>query len=81
VLFTLSDHGVSKLIDVPAELYEVAASGLATPDTFIVEPQLPDGNTAELEAIITDYLQLAALHARVPMTFSRLGVLLESLAE
>jgi hypothetical protein len=81
VLFTMSADGASKLIDAPAELYETAASGLATPDTFIVEPQLHDGDQLELEAIVTDYLEQVARYSRVPMTFSRLGDFLEALAE
>ncbi len=80
VLFTISADGASKLIDTPAELYDAAASGLATPDTFIVEAQLPEDDAQELEAIISDYLEQAAIHARVPMTFSRLGDFLETLA-
>jgi hypothetical protein len=80
VLFTLSADGVSRLIDAPAELYEAATSGLVTADTFIVEPNLEDGDSDELAAIVTDYLQQAGLHARVPMTFSRLRDFLEALA-
>jgi hypothetical protein len=79
VLFTVSSDGVSKLIDAPAELYDIAATGLATPDTFIVEPQA-DGDAQELEAIINDYLEQSVLHARVPMSFSRLGDFLKALA-
>jgi hypothetical protein len=81
VLFTVPVDGASKLIDAPAELYAAAATGLVTPDTFIVEPQLADGDAAELEAIVADYVEQAALHARVPMSFSRLGDFLEALAE
>ena len=79
VLFTVSSNGVSKLIDAPAEHYDIAASGLATPDTFIVEPQLPDNAAEELEAIINDYLEQSVLHTRVPMSFSRLGDFLKTL--
>jgi hypothetical protein len=81
VLFTMSADGAGKLIDAPAELYETAATGVVTPDTFIVEPQLADGDTAEIQAIVADYLEQAALHARVPMSFSRLGDFLKALAE
>jgi hypothetical protein len=81
VLFTVSVDGATKLIDAPSELYTAAATGVVTPDTFIVEPQFADGDAAELEAIVADYLEQAALHARVPMSFSRLGDFLEALAE
>lgn len=81
VLFTVYTHGASMLIDTPAEFYETAASGLPTPDTFIVEPRLDEVNLQELDAIVADYLEQAAVHARVPMTFSRIGALLGALAE
>ena len=81
VLFTVSGEAATRLLDVPADLYESAVAGLATPDTFVVEQQLRDMDAHELEAIITDYLTQAALHSRVPMTFSRLGDLLSTLAE
>lgn len=80
-VLTIAADGATKLIDTPAELYEIAAAGVATADTYIIEPHLDDDATAELEAIITDYLKLAVLSARVPMTFSRLGDFLEALAE
>lgn len=79
VLFTISTDGTSKLIDAPIEHYDPAATGLATPDTFVVEPQLPDADTRELEAIVADYLTHAALHDRVPMKFSKLGDSLKAL--
>lgn len=79
VLFTITIDGVARLIDTPAELYETAASGLATPDRFIVEPHLDANAPEELQAIVNEYLEQAAAHARVPMTFSKLGTLLESL--
>lgn len=77
VLFTIRDDGFSKLIDVPAEMYGAVASGLDTPDTYVVEPQLPISDTSELKALVADYLDQAAERDRVPMTFSRLGDYLE----
>jgi len=70
-LFTLGSGDDSKLMDVPAALLEIAASGQATPESHIVEeglsPRGPGGKD-ELDALLADYLAQAERHQAVPMT-------------
>lgn len=70
-LFTIGPRNDQKLLDVPASLLEIAASGKATPDTYVVEeglaPRGPGGQD-ELDALLADYLAQAERHQAVPMT-------------
>ena len=70
-LITIGPRNDQKLLDVPAALLEIAASGKATPDTYVVEEGLAPlgpGGKDELDALLADYLAQAERHQAVPMT-------------
>lgn len=69
VLFTRGRGHDCKLIDVPAGLLQIAATGAETPDTYVVESGLrPRADNEQLTALITDYVEQAGRHQAVPMT-------------
>lgn len=69
VLFTRGRGHECELIDVPAGLLEIAATGVETPDTYVVESGLrPRADNEQLTALIADYVAQAEHHQAVPMT-------------
>lgn len=69
VLFTVNTGESLKLMDVPASLLDIAASGHQTPDSYVVEDGLPQEDAAgELNALLEDYLAVAERHHAIPMT-------------
>lgn len=73
-LFTLGSGADCQLMDVPAALLDIAASGRETADSYVVERGLrPRVNAAELQALLTDYLAMAKRHQAVPMTVLAIG--------
>ena len=80
-LFTLGSGPSCKLLDVPAALYEIAASGQPTADSYVVEEGLrPRADADELDALLTDYLAQANHHQAIPMTKFALTASLEAYA-
>lgn len=68
-LLTLGSGENSRLMDVPAALLELAASGQCTPDSYLVEEGLcPRDAAGELQALLVDYLAVAERHQSIPMT-------------
>jgi hypothetical protein len=82
-LFTLGTGEDCKLMDVPAALLELAASGQDTPESYVVEvglrPRGPGGKD-ELAALLAEYLAQAERHQAVPMTKFALRASLEMYA-
>jgi hypothetical protein len=68
-LVTLGTGEACRLMDVPAALLDIAASGQPTPDSYLVEEGLrPRVNADELNALLEDYLGVAERHQAIPMT-------------
>jgi hypothetical protein len=68
-LVTLGTAENCRLMDVPAALLDIAASGQPTPDSYLVEEGLrPRVNADELNALLEDYLSVAERHQAIPMT-------------
>jgi hypothetical protein len=68
-LVTLGSGEACRLMDVPAALLDIAASGQPTPDSYLVEEGLrPRVNADELNALLEDYLGVAERHQAIPMT-------------
>ena len=80
-LFTLGSGHDCKLMDVPAALLELAASGQVTPDSYLVEEGLrPHADKDQLDSLLADYLAQAKRHRAVPMTVFALTASLEAYA-
>jgi hypothetical protein len=68
-LVTLGTAENCRLMDVPAALLDIAASGHPTPDSYLVEEGLrPRVNADELNALLEDYLGVAERHQAIPMS-------------
>lgn len=80
-LFTLGAGRNCTLMDVPAALFELAASGCPTTDSYVVEQGLrPRADGDQLQALLADYLAQAKRHQAVPMTVFALTASLEAYA-
>ena len=68
-LVTLGAGENCRLMDVPAALLDIAASGQPTPDSYLVEEGLrPRLHAEEINALLEDYLDVAERHQAIPMT-------------
>ncbi len=67
VLFTRVADGQTELLDMPADQFDCEDEPLPANGSYLVEPDLADSDR-ELQALVTDYLQQAELHQRLPMT-------------
>jgi hypothetical protein len=68
-LVTIGSGENCRLMDVPAALLDIAASGQRTPDSYLVEEGLrPRLNADELNALLYDYVDVAERHQAIPMT-------------
>jgi hypothetical protein len=69
-LFTFGTGAKSRLMDVPAALLEVAATGRNTPDSYLLEEGLcPHTNADELEGVLGTYLAVAEREQTIPATW------------
>jgi hypothetical protein len=67
-LITLGSGENCRLMDVPAALLDIAASGRTTPDSYLVEEGLrPRLHADEIQALVDDYLAMADRHNEIPM--------------
>jgi hypothetical protein len=69
-LVTLGTGEACRLMDVPAALLDVAATGRNTPDSYLLEEGLcPRRNADELEGVLTTYLAVAEREQAIPATW------------
>jgi hypothetical protein len=82
VLFTLGKGHDCTLMDVPADLYEVAGERAAdADDSYVVECGLrPRADNEQLQALLADYLDQAKRHNAIPMIAFSLTAALEKYA-
>ncbi len=55
------------LLDMPADQFDGAGEPAPAAGSYVVEPELAS-DPGEIDALVSDYLKQAELHARVPMT-------------